>query len=321
MNRCPARTIVAILSLFLLGGCFGAPPSPDAVLAPEAEARTREAARTILSGDPERVRDVLTASATPDEVEAMMPTLREMMNTYFPAPEAGKLQLVHAENRLSDAGPDARPIHQASYELTRADDVLLVEVAVVDGGPEVAGLSWFNVRSLPTSLTGANDFGEVPLTAGRAAFVVVMALNVAFIVITVGFIAVDRDRSRRWLWAVFALFGMWGTDAELDDWRSVAELLLLRRGRLSRLAAQVRAAGRGRGALGSGITVAAPGRAAGGGARVLVETDTPRTRRDTVGHRARVRRGRPRTRTSRGDVVGTGGRARRCEAGLGGLAT
>ena len=92
----------------------------------------------------------------------------------------------------------------------RPDDVLLVEVAVEDGGPEANGLSWLNLRSMDAPPSGANDFGTVPLTLARAAFVAAMVAVLAFIATTMIIIARDREQSRRWLWVAFAAFGTWG---------------------------------------------------------------------------------------------------------------
>ena len=132
MRSISFAAFVLALSLALTG-CMDRALSPQTVLAPEAEARTREAARTILSGDADRIRDLLTTSATEEEVEGLMPTIRAIAGSGHAGREIGTLQLVHAENRRSDAGPDAHPIRQASYELVRDDGVLLVEVAVEDG--------------------------------------------------------------------------------------------------------------------------------------------------------------------------------------------
>ena len=221
-GRDTSRLVPVVPALFLcllLSGCVERALSPASVLAPDAEARTRAAAEAILSGDIDRVRSVLTTSAGAQEIEASMPTVRAMLDSHVPEPVDGRLDLVHAENRRSDGSADAHPIHQASYEVRRADDVLLVQVAVEDGGPQATGMSWFDVRSMASPITGANDFGTVPPSAGRVAFVAAMALVLAFVVVTAGFVVADRGLARRWLWIPFVLCGMWGLTM---DWTTGA---------------------------------------------------------------------------------------------------
>lgn len=199
----------ALLVAIVLAGCGEDRLSPRGVLSPEAEARTRAAAETLLTRDLDRIRRSLTTSAETAEVDGMMPAVREMLDDQVPEPIVGELHLVHAEHRRSDASPDAFPMHQASYEVRHAGGLLLVEVVVEDGGPQATGLSWFRIRPLAAPIAGANDFGDVPLTAGRVAFVTAMCLNLVFVVGTAVVVARDRTQKRRWLWVPFVLCGLW----------------------------------------------------------------------------------------------------------------
>ena len=204
------RSTPVIILFIMLLGIFQIDMSPHNVLTPAAEASTREAARTILTGDTLQIRSILPQSIPEEEVEAFMLSIKETMKTSLPEPVTGELQLVHAENRRSGSTSEAIPIYRASYEVQRANDFVLVEVAVTDGTAQTSGLTWFWIRDLDSAITGTNDFDSVPLTATRIIFLIAVVINVLFIVVTAVFVIADSAQPRRWLWTLFTLAGMWG---------------------------------------------------------------------------------------------------------------
>lgn len=202
-------TPVLVLCIFIWS-TFRIDISPDVVLTPAAEASTRQAASTILSADLQQIRSLLPLSTTDDEAEAFMLVAGEAIEEYLLEPVTGKLQLVSAENRRSKFTPEGMPIYLASYEVQRTNDIVLVEVAVADGTAQTSALTWFFVRQLDAAITGANDFGSIPLTAPRIIFIIVLVTNIVFVVVTATVVIADSAQPHRWLWTLFTLFGMWG---------------------------------------------------------------------------------------------------------------
>lgn len=199
------KTIILVLVSFVLAACsYSFIPSNDFF-----ESDVSKTFATVLEIISEDDVDGLSDIGVPEfsGLEKFDETMGKILEI---AGDPRNAQLILAENRKVDSSKDAENIFYAAYEYQNDDKFEILQIALQEVDGECCKLRHIQFNQDEFQRSSYNDFGTHELTFKRAVFLALMVFTVAFIVIVVFFIIRDKYLKKKWLWVLFALFGMYG---------------------------------------------------------------------------------------------------------------
>lgn len=215
MIRFRSWRLSGILCVSLLTACTG-----EAILSrvapPEADKFARDYLETMRSGSPE---DATTRLSPPVlQNPASMDSVRSLRQQFTAFGVIDSARIVNGRVFLSHGSAPA--LRVLTYELWAHGAVALAEVEILEDGANrsINGLTLEPITE-PLEVTNAfrHNMGPAQLA------VLLVAIGLALFEIATAAVVARTPMPRRWLWAVFALFGVgsfamnWTTGAVMPD--------------------------------------------------------------------------------------------------------
>ena len=193
--------VSGILCVSLLAACTG-----EALLSrvapPEADKYARDYLETMRAGSPEDATSKLSPAVLRNP--ASLDSVRSLRQQFAAFGMIDSAKIVNAHALSSHAGPTLRVL---TYELWGRRAVALAEVEILEDGGNLS-INGLTLEPIAEPLEVTNAFRHNMGPAQLAVLLVVIGL--ALFEIATAVLVARTPMPRRWLWAVFALFGVGG---------------------------------------------------------------------------------------------------------------